>query len=244
MASQRRPVYFNTSARTWSTICDDVEQAKQANDFHRKLDAYKPTPLISLDHIAKEIEVGAVHVKAETNRFGLPAFKFLGASWGTYRALCQNLELPVDTELNTLKEQLRTRQLCLYAATAGNHGRGVARIGAVLGVSVEIHMPKGAHPKTVALLQGEGAKVIISEGDYDRAMLEALSAAKQHENGLLIQDSVVEGHPDDVLKASFRFLRRPLRLSYTDSCGSGSPKVTRPCSRRLTSNSRARLLIW
>jgi diaminopropionate ammonia-lyase len=42
--------------------------------FHRSIPGYVPTPLVELPELG-------VWVKDESDRFGLPAFKVLGASW-------------------------------------------------------------------------------------------------------------------------------------------------------------------
>jgi diaminopropionate ammonia-lyase len=65
--------------------------------FHRQLPGYAPTPLVEAPALAKEVGVGRVLVKDESNRMGLPAFKILGASWATYRALLEHLDLPLGT---------------------------------------------------------------------------------------------------------------------------------------------------
>ena len=60
-------------------------------DFHRRLPGYAPTPLVDTPEIAAALDVGRVLVKVESNRFGLPAFKVLGASWATYQVLVGRL---------------------------------------------------------------------------------------------------------------------------------------------------------
>jgi diaminopropionate ammonia-lyase len=64
--------------------------------FHRTLPHYCQTPLVSLPEIAKDIGVGHLLLKNESLRFGLPAFKILGASWATARVITKklNLEIP------------------------------------------------------------------------------------------------------------------------------------------------------
>lgn len=68
----------------------------QVGVFHRTLPHYSPTPLISLPEIAKELGISHLLLKDESSRFGLPAFKILGASWATTQAIRTRLkdELP------------------------------------------------------------------------------------------------------------------------------------------------------
>ncbi len=84
----RRPIYFNSAASSWngpSMSTAGLELVSGGLDkvscFHKQLPGYQPTPLISIDAVAQELGVKAVHVKDESNRFGLPSFKILGASW-------------------------------------------------------------------------------------------------------------------------------------------------------------------
>ncbi|KAH7212314.1 tryptophan synthase beta subunit-like PLP-dependent enzyme [Fusarium oxysporum] len=181
----RRHVHFNSKAKSWTS--PEPASAEAIDRFHQSLPNYEPTPLVSLDSLAKEIGVGAVHVKDETNRFGLPAFKILGASWGAFRSITEKFGLPLDSDTDAVREAAKSHQLTLYAATEGNHGRAVARMGAIFDVSAEIHVPASMHPSTVKLIESEGAKVVISKGRYEDAMLEAESASK-HEKGIMVQD--------------------------------------------------------
>ena len=85
----------------------------EATAFHRALPGYAPTPVRELPELAAELGVAAVLVKDESDRFGLPAFKVLGASWAIERTL--RTEPGIHT---------------LVAASAGNHGRAVAHVAA------------------------------------------------------------------------------------------------------------------
>lgn len=48
--------------------------------FHHTMAEYAPTPLVRLPGLAKTLGVGEVFVKDESHRFGLNAFKGLGAA--------------------------------------------------------------------------------------------------------------------------------------------------------------------
>src|SRR5712675_2899817 len=50
-------------------------------DYHRSLAGYAPTPLVTLPGLAGRLGLGALLLKDESRRFGLNAFKGLGASW-------------------------------------------------------------------------------------------------------------------------------------------------------------------
>ena len=55
--------------------------------FHERLPGYAETPLVDLPSLAADLGVSRLMVKDESSRFGLPAFKMLGASWASYLAL-------------------------------------------------------------------------------------------------------------------------------------------------------------
>lgn len=185
MSSSRRDIYFNDAWQKWHS--GPASSTELVRDFHRGLPDYKETPLVKLDELATEIGVRAIYLKDEGSRFGLPSFKILGASWGTFRAITSRLGLALDCDMNAVKASLPGQNISLYAATDGNHGRAVARMGAWLGLSVEIHVPAGMHQTTIGFIESEGAGVVKSSGDYDTAVLDA-QAASQKEGGILVQD--------------------------------------------------------
>ena len=65
-------------------ILNDFDSAP---DYHTSLDDYKPSPLISLPHLASELGLGEIWVKNEAERFGVPAIKLLGASFALHKLL-------------------------------------------------------------------------------------------------------------------------------------------------------------
>jgi len=141
-----------------------------AAPFHRALPGYEPTPVRSLPDVARELGLGAVLVKDESSRLGLPAFKILGASWAAERAL---RERPgTDT---------------LVAASAGNHGRAVARVAAMRGLRCRIFLPERALPARRAAIEDEGAEVVIVAGSYEDAVA-AADAEAARDGRLLIAD--------------------------------------------------------
>jgi diaminopropionate ammonia-lyase len=124
--------------------------------FHAALDGYAPTPVRELPGIAAELGLGAVALKDESDRLGLPAFKVLGASWAAQRAL------RADPGIRTL-----------VAASAGNHGRAVAHVAARRGLGCRIFLPARAAPARRAAIAAEGAQVITVDGSYEDAVARA-----------------------------------------------------------------------
>lgn len=64
--------------------------------FHSRLPGYAPTPLLPAHDLAAELGVGQLWLKHEADRFGLPAFKILGASWAIRCLLKERLSIPDD----------------------------------------------------------------------------------------------------------------------------------------------------
>ncbi|HEX8095832.1 pyridoxal-phosphate dependent enzyme [Jatrophihabitans sp.] len=146
-------------------------------EFHRALPGYQPTPLVEVWDLAAELAVERVLVKDESNRFGLPAFKILGASWAVERALSDG-----DGGVTAL-----------VAATDGNHGRAVARLAAQRGLAARIFVPTGVHPAAVAAIEAEGATVTTVGDAYDSAVAAAVADVEGN-GGLLVQDTAWPGY--------------------------------------------------
>ena len=152
------------------------QSVRDAWSFHVSLEDYRPTPVHELPGIAAELGLGAVLVKDESDRFGLPAFKVLGASWAVERALRE--EPGVHT---------------LVAASAGNHGRAVAHVAAARGLRSRIFLPARAAAARVEAIAAEGAEVVVVEGTYEDAV--ALAAEAGAANGALEVADVGESGP-------------------------------------------------
>ena len=171
-------------------------------DFHRTLEGYRPTPLLRLPGLARRLGVAQVLVKDEAERLGLPAFKMLGASWATVRAVRRHwtgpdVPLEVPRQRAALADGVDRR---LVAATDGNHGRGVARMAKMLGVGCTIYVPAGMAPSRSSAIEGEGATVRVVDGSYDEAVRR--SAEDLDERTLVISDTSWPGYatvPADVV---------------------------------------------
>jgi diaminopropionate ammonia-lyase len=150
-----------------------------AVQFHRSLPGYEPTPLIDAPELAEEWGVGGVWLKFERERFGLPAFKFLGVSWAAQRLLGGP---PHDPGLE------------LVAATDGNHGRAVARVAHTRGLGATILVPAGTAQARIDAIESEGAAVRVVDGSYDDAV--RLSAELADERRLVLSDTSWPGYEE------------------------------------------------
>lgn len=158
--------------------------------FHRTIPGYEMTDLISLPDLAAELGVAQVAVKNEWSRFGLPSFKVLGGSWAVHRLLSSLAGEPVlgrdFDDLVRLADRLAP--LTLVTATDGNHGRGVARMAGLLGLSSVVMVPDDMVASRRDAISSEGAQVRIVAGDYDEAVRQAAGLATASEGWHLVAD--------------------------------------------------------
>ncbi|EED17177.1 diaminopropionate ammonia-lyase, putative [Talaromyces stipitatus ATCC 10500] len=191
MSANRRPVLFQESTISKRPAHLNPSRVKE---FHGRLPNYAPTRLIDLPGLARELNVKNVLVKDESSRFGLPSFKILGASWGTFTAIRSVLNLPEDSSLEYVSKEAAKCNLKLFAATDGNHGRAVARMAQLLSLQACVYVPLNIENHAKQLICNEGARIIIYDGDYDGAVQAAAKAAKATTNGVLIQDTSFPGY--------------------------------------------------
>ena len=132
-----------------------ARDGQRIREFHRSVPGYAATPLHACPALAKWLGLGLVLVKDESHRFGLGAFKALGASWA--------LE-----QIRAAGGATRT----VSAATEGNHGRAVAWAAKRLGLPAVIFLPKSTAPARIENIRKEGARVELVDGSYDDAVAE------------------------------------------------------------------------
>ena len=165
--------------------------------FHTRIPGYEHTPLADLTPIAAELGLKRVYAKVESNRYGLPSFKLLGASWATYRALVERTGMSTAdwSTVEELSEILSAYgPLTLSAATDGNHGRAVDRMALLLGLKAQIFVPDDTAAARISAIESEGAEVVVVDGYYDDAM--EASAETESDTNLVIADTSWEGYED------------------------------------------------
>ena len=186
-------MYHNPSARQWKRRYT-VDPA--VIELHQKLPSYGPTPLIPLERkLCEQLQVKEVFLKDESSRFGLPAFKILGASWASYRAVTKSLDISPTSSFEEVKEAASKKNITFYAATDGNFGRAIARMAGLMGVAANIYVPRIMVEETKRLIASEGAAVIVVQGDYDAAVKYAEDVAKRS-GGLHVQDNAWPGYEE------------------------------------------------
>ncbi len=186
-------MYYNPSARAWKS---QYKVDPAVLPFHRTLPSYGQSPLHKLPQsFCEKLGVGSILVKDESHRFGLPAYKILGASWGCYRTVTKELGLPLTTSLEKVKEAAQHAKFQYYTATDGNWGRSVARMATILGASAHIYVPKVMIESTRWKIAQEGATVVVVDGDYDQAVKEAERVCTET-GGLLMEDTAWPGYEE------------------------------------------------
>ena len=180
-----------------SGASDDASARRSPRAFHARLPAYEPTPLVEAPALATALGVAEVAVKDESRRLGLPAFKMLGASWATFRALEARAGGSLDEwrtidELRSVVEPLGP--LTLACATEGNHGRAVARMARLAGLDAHIVVPGHVAAPRVDAIRAEGARIETVDGTYEDAV--ARSAELIGERTLVISDTAWPGYEE------------------------------------------------
>ncbi len=191
-------LYLANPRRPWDGPLPNLD-LEAALAFHRSLPDYAPTPLHRLDRLAAHLGLQAIWVKDEGARYGLKAFKALGAAYGLCRALAQRFGLCADglTFERFRSPALRDRlaRITCVSATDGNHGRALAWAAHRLGCGAEIYMPRGTSAARIANVEMFGARATVVDGTYDDAVARAAGDARR--NGwLLVQDMAWEGYTE------------------------------------------------
>lgn len=167
--------------------------------FHQSFAEYAPTPLSRLARLASAWGVADLVVKDESFRFGLNAFKVLGASYAIGKLLARRLGQPLDalpvSALKTPTVKARLGALTLAATTDGNHGRGVAWTAKQLGFPATIYMPKGTTATRLDNIRRLGQSAEITAMNYDDTVRWVASQASDR-GWEVVQDTAWEGYVD------------------------------------------------
>ncbi|SFL18913.1 diaminopropionate ammonia-lyase [Pseudovibrio ascidiaceicola] len=178
----------------------DEAAASRVVKFHASMEQYKATPLANLKGLAKKIGVGSLHVKDESYRFGLNAFKVVGGVYGLANVLAKYLGLDFETldfeDLKAPEHREKLDAVTIVSATDGNHGCGLAWAGKELSCKVAIHMPKGSAEARVNALRELGAEVFVTDLNYDDTLRVVIDKAAKDGKQLHVQDQAWEGYED------------------------------------------------
>ncbi|QTD49122.1 diaminopropionate ammonia-lyase [Sulfidibacter corallicola] len=169
-----------------------------ARPFHRHLPGYRATPLHRLRGLARRLGLGGLALKDESKRFGLNAFKSLGASYGIYRYVAARWRESTGTALSPSaflegKATEKLGRMTFCTATDGNHGRAVAWTARITGNDAVIFVPECMVEERRRHIEHENAEMVIVPGDYDAAVETAAVEAKRR-NLHVISDTSWPGY--------------------------------------------------
>ena len=134
-----------------------------------KWNNYSKTPLISLNKLSKELNIGNIFYKDESKRFNLKSFKALGGAYA------------VDIISKGMKN------ITISSATAGNHGRSVAWGAKRLGLNCKIFVSQNVSKAREKTIEEFGAKIIRVNGNYENSLRECIKKSKLN-NWKIVQD--------------------------------------------------------
>jgi Threonine dehydratase len=117
-----------------------------------KWENYKPTPLLILNKLSKELNLNKIFYKDESKRFDLKSFKALGGAYAVEKITKGNKNITIST------------------ATAGNHGRSVAWGSKRLGLKCKIFISEYVSDARGKAMEDLGAEVIKVKGNYENSL--------------------------------------------------------------------------
>jgi diaminopropionate ammonia-lyase len=193
-------LFFNPAVRRDSAYGglfsdDEYRDVRRYYTDHR--DA-PPTPLKHLHSLARDLGLSDVYAKDETARFGITAFKIVGVRYAVHR----------------LGGAAMARGL--VCATAGNHGRAVARVARDERVPCTVFVPKPSRRVSpaatgqesrgkderpaerirnarVQAMRADGADVIDVNGTYEQAVRDA-AAFGERTGATIVSDTSWAGY--------------------------------------------------
>lgn len=192
MPSSKSFIHKTPSASSWKAAPSSHPEVLA---FHQSLPSYGSTPLVPLTQLSKELGLGAVFIKDEGARFGLPAFKILGASWAIHKALAQATGLSPSTNYREVGTAAKEKGLSLVTCSEGNWGRACARMAKYLGIKARIYVPYNCYLATIEKIASEGVDVPVVQGNYD-ASIETAKEDSERTGAILVLDTSWPGFQD------------------------------------------------
>jgi diaminopropionate ammonia-lyase len=137
-----------------------------------------PTPTRQLNSLAYTLNIGALYAKVESARFGLNAFKLLGAHFAVEQLVADGAIRPGST---------------VVCASEGNHGRAVAHAAHAAGCTARVYAAHDISPSRARAIAGEGAEVVRVQGTYDDAVRIATEDARLND-WVVVSDTSWDGY--------------------------------------------------
>jgi diaminopropionate ammonia-lyase len=204
--------FVNPAARRDGTYAGlfTADEYRDVEAFYSQRPALAPSPLRALPALASSLGLGRLFIKDESGRFGLEAFKVVGVTYAMHKLG---------------RERLTRGVVC---ATAGNHGRAVARAARDAEIRCMVFVPSpsaGASEQELAVrssrvnaMRNDGARVVDVAGTYEEAVAQATSHARDHGTVLL----------SDTAPTTTDVIARSIMLGYTHIFSEASTEWTAP----------------
>lgn len=145
---------------------------------------YRPTPLVALPGLAKELGLASLRYKDEDKRFGLKSFKALGGAYAVLRVLQEHLREKGKRDGIAAADLIAGRHreivtgLTVAAATDGNHGRSVAWGAQMFGCACRIYLHAFVSLTRESEIARFGARIVRVKGGYDDSVRQCAADAK------------------------------------------------------------------
>ena len=134
-----------------------------------KWNGYSKSPLVKLNKLSKELNIGNIFYKDESKRFHLKSFKALGGAYAVQ-------------EISKNK-----KNIVVSSATAGNHGSSVAWGASRLGLKCNIFISQNVSKNRAKSIEELGADVHLVKGNYENS-LKACKEQSLKNNWKIVQD--------------------------------------------------------
>ena len=180
-----------------------------------------PRRRLPLPALAADLGLGTLSAKDESARFGLNAFKLLGARFAIETLVAEG--------------QLRAGGT-VVCASEGNHGRAVARAARDAGCASRVYMARDVAQSRVDAIAGEGAEVVRVDGSYDDAVRILQEEAAAH-GWTIVSDTAWPGYeriPFLIMLGYTRMMDEVRDQVRDQGSGIGDQGLT-PCSSRAAS---------
>ena len=136
------------------------------------------TPTRRLNSLGYTLNIGGLYAKVESRRFGLNAFKLLGARFALEQLVADGVIRP---------------ESMVVCASEGNHGRAVAHAARAAGCTARVYAAHDISASRALAIEGEGAEVVRVDGSYDDAVRIATEDA-QANGWIVVSDTSWDGY--------------------------------------------------
>ena len=141
------------------------------------------TPLVSLDGVATDLGIAALHAKDERQRMGLGSFKALGAAYALAKEAVARGGDPATALAG------RT----YVSASAGNHGISLAAGAPLFGAKAVVYLSETVPESFADRLRAKGADVRRAGADYAESLAAAMEEGER-QGWHLLSDTSWEGY--------------------------------------------------